>query len=293
MYLQHILNFMNTRNINAAQLAKRAGVSRAAVSKWFATQEDFVNVETGTARQIAEVLGAPLSQLFEPLERLSKYKTAFLWDGLYPSMEDFLVAVVRRNPVAEARFVQVLGFFKAKAIFGKKIISDFPEYKQYVKPARRKGLETIWPLLVLSSSIREDIAVKSVKSLDLSDETHAALAKMVANLVSRVSEQDLFDLDYILGRIDRWDVALLLTAGSTVETGLNAESLLISLKGALLRKEACGFLLPDSILTVEQAFRTVTALRDKIVKDLLVYARSQPPTPIVKTLKTVAKDLKK
>lgn len=138
---------MVSRNIQRAQLARRCGVSRAAVSKWLAAKGDFVNVETQTARAIAQVLGVPLPSLFEPIGVLAPLETSFLWDHLYPSMEEFLIAVTRGTPVAMARFVQVMGFFKAEAVFGKKIVTAFPIYKLYIKPARRKSLETIWPLL--------------------------------------------------------------------------------------------------------------------------------------------------
>lgn len=140
---------MNLSGINGAQLARRCHVSRAAVTKWFAATENFINVETKTARTIAQVLGVPLSQLFEPIAILSQFHTAFLWDGLYPSMEKLIVAIMRGDAVARARFVQVAGLFKAEAVFGKKIIASFPKYKHHIKPARRKSLETLWPLLVL------------------------------------------------------------------------------------------------------------------------------------------------
>lgn len=149
MYLQHVINLMSLNGINGAQLARRCHVSRAAVTKWFSTSENFINVETKTARTIAQVLGVPLSQLFEPIAILSQFYTAFLWDSLYPSMEKLIVAIMRGDAVAMARFVQVAGLFKAEAVFGKKIIVSFPKYKHHIKPARRKSLETLWPLLVL------------------------------------------------------------------------------------------------------------------------------------------------
>jgi transcriptional regulator with XRE-family HTH domain len=148
MYLQHIINIMNFRRLSGAQLAQRCHLSRAAVSKWFASPDDFINVETQTARTVAQVLDIPLPRLFEPIQRLSQFETSFLWDRLYPSMETFVMAVMREDPVAMARFVQVLGLFKAEAVLGKKIVAAFPNYKHHIKPARRKGLEILWPLLV-------------------------------------------------------------------------------------------------------------------------------------------------
>lgn len=118
-------------------------------------------------------------------------------------------------------------------------------------------------------------------------------AMKAACLVSRASEKDLFDLEQLLGLLDHWDVALLITAGKTIDAGVDAETLLISLKGALLRKESCGFLLPGSILKVEQVLRTILALRDKLVALLVAYAREQPDTTLVQALKTTVKDFKK
>ncbi len=148
MYLQHVINYMHSNNINGAQLARSCGVSRAAVTKWFATSDNFINVETKTAKIIAQVLDMDLPRLFEPVARLSSFKTAFLWDNLYPSMEKMILAIMKRDLVAMARFVQVAGFLKSKTIFGQGIISSFPRYKRLIKPARRKSLEIIWPLLV-------------------------------------------------------------------------------------------------------------------------------------------------
>lgn len=118
-------------------------------------------------------------------------------------------------------------------------------------------------------------------------------AMKAATLVSRCSEKDLFDLNDMLSVLIKWDVALLICAGQMIDAGLDAETLLISVKGALLRKAACGFVLPGSGVTAEQAYQKIGALRDKLVGELLAYARAEPASPELATLKASVKDLKK
>lgn len=134
-------------------------------------------------------------------------------------------------------------------------------------------------------------AVKTGDGLYVAD-LDTLFAMKAACLVSRASEKDLFDLDYLLGLLDHWDIALIISAGKTIDAGLDVETLLISLKGALLRKEACHFLLPHSKLKVDQVFHIITTLRDKLITKLLDYAREQPETELVKTLKASVKDFK-
>lgn len=117
-------------------------------------------------------------------------------------------------------------------------------------------------------------------------------AMKAACLVSRASEKDLFDLDHMLGLLGHWDVTLLVSAGRAMDAGMDVETLLISLKGALLRKEACGFLLPGSKLKRDQVFHAITSLRDTLVAALVEYARKQPETELVQTLKASVKDFK-
>lgn len=118
-------------------------------------------------------------------------------------------------------------------------------------------------------------------------------AMKAACLVSRASEKDLFDLDYMVGLLDHWDVALLVNAGKTIDAGMEVETLLISLKGALLRKEACDFLSPHSKLTVAQAYQKVVDLRDKILNLLVTYARQNADDALVRSIKATVKDFKK
>ena len=119
------------------------------------------------------------------------------------------------------------------------------------------------------------------------------LAMKVACLVSRASEKDLFDLDWILGRIPKWEIAELIELGKQFDGGLNVESMLISLQGSILRKEACAFILPKSQLTAEEVYKLITALRQKFIQRLLVYEKNQAASPEIQTLEKSFKQQKR
>ncbi len=118
-------------------------------------------------------------------------------------------------------------------------------------------------------------------------------AMKASTLVSRASEKDLFDLDHLLHLLKSWNVELIMNAGQLIDGGLDVETLLISLKGARLRQEACAFLLPDSKITVAQAFHKIIALRDRLVLLLLVAAKQRSNDELVHSIKTAIKELKK
>lgn len=148
MYLQVLKNIMVSKGLNRADVAKLAGVSRAAVSKWFRQGEEtgVVNVETKTIFELARTLKLPPDLFLKERENLSAYETEFLWDRLYPDMEHFLKAVAEERLPALARLVQVLGFHQAKIVAGKKVVTLFDKYEKFIHPTRRRALEAIWQL---------------------------------------------------------------------------------------------------------------------------------------------------
>lgn len=148
MYFQYIKNYIKLKSWNKARLAKAAGVSRAAVTRWFHAGETsgWVNVETGTLKKLAASLGVTPDRFLQPCPPLKPYHTLFLWDVLYPDMESFAKAITENRVPALARLTQVLGFHSARQAAGKKVIALFPRYKNHIKPARRKQLETVWEL---------------------------------------------------------------------------------------------------------------------------------------------------
>lgn len=118
-------------------------------------------------------------------------------------------------------------------------------------------------------------------------------SQKAACLISRASEKDLFDLDWMFEKRGRIDVDEILQAGVQIDGGMNVEALLISLQGSVLRKEACHFLLPQSKMTPEQAYKKIEKLKKKIIALLLEYEKKQPLSPEIKALSAAIKKPKK
>lgn len=131
-----------------AGLARKTGVSRAAVTRWFrkAKKEGWVNVESKTLVALARGLGLSPDELLTERISLDSFETSFLWDHLYPDMESFVQALVQHQRPAMARLVQTVGFRSAIKILGGVILRRFEEYEKQIPPVRRQELERVWPL---------------------------------------------------------------------------------------------------------------------------------------------------
>lgn len=114
-----------------------------------------------------------------------------------------------------------------------------------------------------------------------------------ACLVSRCSEKDLFDLDWLVAHAEDFHISDLVTLGFRIDGGLTVETLLISINGARLNKERCHFLPPKSSLTVEKAYKKIISLQKKFIEDLLEYEKTLPLSEEVKNLSRALKDQKK
>lgn len=115
----------------------------------------------------------------------------------------------------------------------------------------------------------------------------------VACLVSRCSEKDLFDLDWIFSRTGGPDISDFISRGAAIDGGLTIETLLYSLKSAMLRREACGFLLANSKTAVGEAYKKILSLQKKLVNALFEYEKSAPPPLDVSTLAKRVKFIQK
>lgn len=146
MYLQQLKNIMVLRRLNKADISRMAGVSRAAVTKWFGSEKGVCNVETFTLMKLAAALKLSPEYFLKECEDLQSFETLFLWDHLYSSMEEFIVTLTRDRLSSIARLVQVMGFHSAVKIIGQRAVDLFPKYKQFIKPARQRELEILWPL---------------------------------------------------------------------------------------------------------------------------------------------------
>ena len=143
---------MNTATLDAyrlakgwsrSELARRAGVSRQAVSLWF--KGGHASVRGEHLLRLAKALGVSMERLMLPLPALtsSEQQAAFLWDELYPTVEAFAVAVSIFEERAVARFVQVEGLYPAEKLLGRRVWSRFESYARHIQPVRRQQLERL------------------------------------------------------------------------------------------------------------------------------------------------------
>ncbi|MFH2007354.1 MAG: helix-turn-helix domain-containing protein [bacterium] len=145
---------MNTRTLRAHlkargwsqnELASRIGVSRQAVSLWLKRPE--ISVRSNHLLSVSKALGIPVESLVQPLPALGDegdhelLRATYLWDRLYPDLDDFAIAVNRWEPSAVGRLVQVSGLFVAERLLGRAVWKKFDLYKHHIHSARRQQLE--------------------------------------------------------------------------------------------------------------------------------------------------------
>jgi transcriptional regulator with XRE-family HTH domain len=122
-------------------------VSRQAVSLWLRGVD--ANLQGRHLIRLSQALGVPVEDLLRPLpcfepEIHAHLRAALLWDRLFPDIDDLAVALNARDPRALGRFVEVYGLFAAEATLGAHVWSEFPRYKRFIHPVRRRELETLW-----------------------------------------------------------------------------------------------------------------------------------------------------
>jgi transcriptional regulator with XRE-family HTH domain len=137
------------KGVRASGLARLAGVSRQAVSGWLRSGRGDVAVRDGHLIALARGLGVPPETLADPPEGLegeADHRVDFLWDGLFPDVDSFALALAREEPHALARLVSRVGLFEGAAIAGPAAWRRFPEYERDLPPARRTELRNLWRL---------------------------------------------------------------------------------------------------------------------------------------------------
>ncbi|MGK5089028.1 helix-turn-helix domain-containing protein [Bdellovibrionota bacterium FG-2] len=137
------------RGLNQSDLAALAGVSRQAVSLW--AKQTVISLRLKNIQQLAHGLGVSLDALVEPLPILNTpaaetLQTSLLWDHLFPALESFVVALVKGDLRALARLVQVYGLYGGAKTIGSSVWEKFPQYKNFIHPARREQCEKLWML---------------------------------------------------------------------------------------------------------------------------------------------------
>jgi transcriptional regulator with XRE-family HTH domain len=139
--------FRKARGWTQAELARRVGVSRQAVSLWF--RGEGANLQSRHLIRLSQVLGVTVEELIRPLPCFEpgtreQMRATLLWDRLFPDLDDLALALRAGDPRALGRFVEVHGLFAAEATLGSCVWREFPAYKRHIHPARRLELETLW-----------------------------------------------------------------------------------------------------------------------------------------------------
>lgn len=149
MNIQTLKSLARVRGLSQSDLARAAGVSRQTVSFWFSQTGD-VNLFAKNLERLAEFLGVAVEDLSRPLpilgnaEERNRWATDLLWDRLYPDLEKFVDGLIRGQPEALARLVQVCGLYQSEKIAGKQIWRKFPVYRRHIHPAYRRQAEVVW-----------------------------------------------------------------------------------------------------------------------------------------------------
>jgi transcriptional regulator with XRE-family HTH domain len=147
MIVRTLEAYLKARGWTQAELARRVGVSRQAVSLWFRGTE--ANLHSRHLIRLGQALEVPVEELARPLpcfdpQTHARLRATLLWDRLFPDLDDLAVALNARDPRALGRFAQVYGLFAAEVTLGSFVWSEFPSYSRYIHPARRRDLETLW-----------------------------------------------------------------------------------------------------------------------------------------------------
>jgi len=109
-----------------------------------------------------------------------------------------------------------------------------------------------------------------------------------ATLVSRASEKDLYDLIWLFDRFPALGPADLISLGQKIDGGLSAESILVSLSGAVLSEDACDFAL-DPGLSKKQIFARIQSLRKQLIEVLKDLGKVNPPPGLSEIVRRIKK----
>ena len=141
-----------SRAISQSDLARMAGISRQAVSRWFRQGRPEIELRASHLQKLSRALGVSMDELSLPLpclqspEERAALSAGLLWDRLYPDVGSFAAALVRGEERAVARLVEVYGLFLSARMLGRAVWVRFAQYKKYLPPVRRRQLEELWTL---------------------------------------------------------------------------------------------------------------------------------------------------
>lgn len=111
------------------------------------------------------------------------------------------------------------------------------------------------------------------------------LRMKIAALVSRASEKDLFDVQWLFSHFVL-DTAKWVELGRSVDGGVSGESLLASIAGTTLRQEACGFSL-DPKQDSKAIYKGLLIFQKRLTGELVTYLKGLPPPPLGKLVRKI------
>lgn len=112
-----------------------------------------------------------------------------------------------------------------------------------------------------------------------------------ATLVSRCSEKDLFDLLWLFEVFPERQLSDLIGQGFEIDAGVNAENMLASIAGTILRESACDFSL-DGEMSKMDVYKKVQNFQKQLKKQLFAYLKSQPTPELGRLVKMARKVIK-
>jgi len=143
---------MAKRGCSQSDVAKAAGVSRQAVSLWFAADDDFQNVHVANLLKLSDSLDIDPAELLKPFRGMKDPASVrllyaeFCWDRTFPDIYSFLSALAGSDPRAVARFIECRGIYEAVAVLGKRVWRSYPELSKLLPAARRKEIDIVWKI---------------------------------------------------------------------------------------------------------------------------------------------------
>ena len=146
MDVRRLRAHLKAKGWSQAELARRVGVSRQAVSQWLSGSGS-AGMRASHLMKVSEALAVPIQDLTRPLpcfdESHDRLMATLLWDWIYPDLDDLAIAVGRWEPRAVARLVEVYGLYASARIIGQGVWRRFPSFSQFIHPVRRRQLEAL------------------------------------------------------------------------------------------------------------------------------------------------------
>ncbi len=137
---------MEKRSLTQSDIARMSGVSRQAVSLWFKSDNDFIDLMVSNFSKLCGALNISSEELLTPIPGLTqtgRFETMFNWDHQFKDVTSFFLALVQGNQRAIGRLVQVYGMYRSAAVLGNRIWREFPGYSRFIHPSKRKICEKI------------------------------------------------------------------------------------------------------------------------------------------------------